>query len=367
MKRFSLLAISLFFLASSSKADFVTIFQEHLRTYSDFIPLGERLEIHVRFTANNGTATVTLPPELSYTGTYTVWNGPVESITFQGQTATITVEEGVLGGEVWFFAFAKPLSQLPDSAPEVDITISGQETRSFSFKMLYQKVTVTSDTEEPVTAGDIITYTVRISTYPREDLEKSRLTLYPPLGTDLLLDSITGPKDAVLSGGPSQGYSLKWDSNPPTTLEVIYKVQVWDIYIIDPSVKEIVTHPASYRIDAKGVLRRADNVTGDPIEDINFFSGSELTEPLVNKLERNELELTLTPSKTILEVDEEFTVTATIKTINFSRFENARLNEPSIKFLGDQVAQLIESPTTYLPPLTNNQEGSLEYNFKALA
>ncbi len=81
MKRFSLLTISLLFLASSSKADFVTIFQEHLRTYSDFIPLGERLEIHVRFTANNGTATVTLPPELSYTGTYTVWNGPVESIT----------------------------------------------------------------------------------------------------------------------------------------------------------------------------------------------------------------------------------------------------------------------------------------------
>ncbi len=285
----------------------------------------------------------------------------------QGQTATITVEEGVLGGEVWFFAFAKPLSQLPDSAPEVDITISGQETRSFSFKMLYQKVTVTSDTEGPVTAGDIITYTVRISTYPREDLEKSRLTLYPPLGTDLLPDSIIGAEDSQLSGGPSLGYSLKWDSNPPTTLEVIYKVQVWDIYIIDPSVKEIVTHPASYRIDAKGVLRRADNVTGDPIEDINFFSGSELTEPLVNKLERNELELTLTPSKTILEVDEEFTVTATIKTINFSRFENARLNPPSIKFLGDQVAELIESPTTFLPPLTNNQEGSLEYKFKALA
>lgn len=357
--RIAIFLVSTFYLTTPATAQFATIFQEHLRTYSDFIPVGEQLEIHVSFNVKNRNATVTLPPELTFTGSFQVWNGQIESVAFHGQVATITVAEGTTGGEIWFFAFAKPLTQLPDTAPEVEIEISGETTRSFSFKMLYQKLTVTSDKEGPVTEGDIITYTIRSTNYSRDDLESASLTIRPPIGTDLVANSITGGGDASLSGN-----TLTWDSDPPNSLEVSYQVQVREILLIDPSVKEIVTDRVSYDLHASGILRRAPNVTGDPIIDKNVFSFSGLVTPLVNKLDRNELEVTLTPSANNVEIDQEFTVTATIKNITFARFEDAHLNPPSILILGDQVAELIESPTTFLPPLLNNQEGMLEYRFR---
>ncbi|MCZ6674426.1 MAG: hypothetical protein O7C75_15970 [Verrucomicrobia bacterium] len=206
MKKVFSIFILILAVAPSSKAQFITIFQEHIQTFSDFIPLGEELEIHVDFNVNNGFSTVTLPPELTFAGTFTDFDGTIDTVTFEGQTATIKVDEGKTGGFVWLFAFAKPIDELPDVAPEVEIEIAGETTRRFSFKMLYQKLTVTSDKEGSVTEGDIITYTVRATPYPREDLETSRLTINPPVGTDIVPDSITGAGDATLSGT-----TLNWD------------------------------------------------------------------------------------------------------------------------------------------------------------
>lgn len=257
MKKVLSIVILLLSLVSSANAQFVTIYQGPTVTYSDFIPPGRELELHLSFANQNGLATVTLPPELLFLDRLSDRDGVVEGIIYEGQTATIKYKEDSIGGNIWLFAKTKPLNDLPEIASIIDIettvqTEFGLLSRSYPFKMLYQKVLMTSDTLGSVTGGDIIGYSVHVSGYPRDDLETATLTLKVPPNTDLLSGSITGAGNATISGN-----TLTWDSSPPTSLDVSYKVQVWEIGQIHPSVNEIVNDGVFYRITAKGEQRLA--------------------------------------------------------------------------------------------------------------
>lgn len=344
-------------ISAAQLSTFCSVFANQKNDWTDFIQPGEALEIHCKYGNAGGIATVTLPPELEFTGAWLDRVGGIDDVQFSGNTAQITGT----GHDIWLYAYSVARSKLPPVAEQIEIRVNAQSAATSVLKMQYQKVSVSSDQAGAVTENDVITYTVNVGRYPFGRMKSATLVLPAPPGTDIVSGSLVGGGGGAVSETSSR-ITISWPDDAPRQQSVSYQVKVWEIWQFQPSDKEIVNGGVYYRF----------TVEDDRINELGTLLLDTRTEThtapaVTNKLDRNEFELTLTPDRINLETDEEFNLTATIKNLSVFRLLDVRLNEASISILGDPAATLIQAPASGLVKLDTGETGSLVYRFRALS
>ncbi len=247
----------------------------------------ESVEVNVSYEASDiyddGVVTVELPLELDFSGSWVDRSGfpTVQSVAFDGKVATVQVSGNPSRGKIALIANSIPLDELPDNAQEFDIGVTfianhptdgmAENSRDFVFKMHYAQIEVFSDLSGSAGPGDVISYSVVVSGYGFGVLENSTLNLPAPLGTDIILGSVTGEAGATVTEDSGR-ILLEWGEGVASKRTVSYNVKVRELFQIPDSQTEIVNDNVFFRMnhrdtrinenDLELTYRRSFTITG---------------------------------------------------------------------------------------------------------